>query len=83
MLKIVCARKYDPVPEFIVPVFAKTSPKRSFSVIEHDRFGLVFTKTGTINSGTGGPSRIRFFLLIPDPGVKKVPDPGSATLVPY
>jgi hypothetical protein len=30
-----------PVPEFIDPVFTKTSPKRSFSVIENERFGLV------------------------------------------
>jgi hypothetical protein len=41
------------VPEFIDTVFAKTSPKRSFSVIENERFGLVFAKTGSINSGTG------------------------------
>jgi hypothetical protein len=40
------------VPEFIDPVFAKTSPKRSFSVIENERFGLVFAKTGSIISGT-------------------------------
>ena len=30
----------------------KTSPKRSYSVIENDRFGLVFAKTGSIISGT-------------------------------
>jgi hypothetical protein len=30
----------------------KTSPKCSFSVMENERFGLVFTKTGSINSGT-------------------------------
>ncbi len=41
------------VPEFIDPVFAKTSPKRSFLVIENKRFGLVFAETGSINSGTG------------------------------
>jgi hypothetical protein len=35
------------------PVFAKTSPKRSFSVIENECFELVFAKTGSINSGTG------------------------------
>ncbi len=34
-------------------VFAKTSPKRSFSMTENERFGLVFTNTGSINSGTG------------------------------
>jgi hypothetical protein len=42
-----------PVPEFIDPVFTKTSQKRSFTVIENERFGLVLAKTGSINSGTG------------------------------
>ncbi len=41
------------VPEIIDPVFAKTSPKRSFCMTENERFGLVFVKTGSINSGTG------------------------------
>jgi hypothetical protein len=41
-----------PVPEFIDPVFKKTSPKRSFSVIQNERFGLVFAKTGSIILGT-------------------------------
>jgi hypothetical protein len=41
------------VPEFIDPVFVKTSPKRSFSITENERFGLVFVKTGSINSSTG------------------------------
>jgi hypothetical protein len=41
------------VPEFVDLVFAKTSPKRSFSVIQNERFGLVFVKTGSIISGTG------------------------------
>ncbi len=40
------------MPEFIDPVFPKTSPKRSFSVIQNERFGLVFAKTGSIISGT-------------------------------
>jgi hypothetical protein len=40
------------VPEFIDPVFTKTSPKRSFSVIQNERFGLVFAKTVSIISGT-------------------------------
>ncbi len=31
----------------------KTSPKRSYSVIENERFELVFAKTVSINSGTG------------------------------
>ena len=34
------------VPEFIDPVFAKTSPKRSFSIIANERFGLEFAKLG-------------------------------------
>jgi hypothetical protein len=41
-----------PVPEFIDPVFVKTSPKRSFSMIEKERFGLVLAKSGSINAGT-------------------------------
>jgi hypothetical protein len=41
------------VHEFIDPVFTKTNTKRSFSVILNERFGLVFAKTGSINSGTG------------------------------
>jgi hypothetical protein len=41
-----------PVPEFIDPVFTQTSPKRSFSVIQNERFGLVIAKTGSIISGT-------------------------------
>ncbi len=40
------------VPEFIGPVFSKTSPKRSFSLIEGERFELVFAKIGSINTGT-------------------------------
>jgi hypothetical protein len=41
------------VSETIDPVFTKTSPKRSFCMTENERFGLVFTKTGSINSDTG------------------------------
>ncbi len=41
------------MPEFIDPVFAKTSPRRSFSVIQNECFVLVFVKTGSINAGTG------------------------------
>jgi hypothetical protein len=44
---------FDSVPEFIDPFFAKTSPKRSFSVLENKRFELDFEKTGSINSGSG------------------------------
>jgi hypothetical protein len=40
------------MPEFMDPDFAKTRAKRSFSVMENECFGLVFAKTGSINSGT-------------------------------
>jgi hypothetical protein len=32
--------KVIPVPEFIDPFFAKTIPKRSFSMTENERFGF-------------------------------------------
>ncbi len=41
------------MPEFIDPVFTKTSPKRSFSLNRKQAFWLVFVKTGSIISGTG------------------------------
>ncbi len=41
------------MPEFIVPVFAKTGQTHSFSLTENEHFGLVSAKTGSINSGTG------------------------------
>jgi hypothetical protein len=41
----------SPVPEIIDLVFAKTSPKRSFSMTEYERFGLVFTKTRVYKFG--------------------------------
>ncbi len=40
-------------PQFEDPVFAKASPKRSFSMTETERFGLVIAKNVSINSGTG------------------------------
>jgi hypothetical protein len=39
------AARQGTVPEIIDPVFAKRSPKRSLSMTEYKRFGLVFTKT--------------------------------------
>jgi hypothetical protein len=39
------------VPEIIDQVFAKTSPKRSFSMTEYERFGPVFTKTRVYKFG--------------------------------
>ncbi len=41
-----------PMPEIIDPVFAKTSQNARFLLSENERFGLVFMKTGSINSGT-------------------------------
>ncbi len=41
------------MPKIINPVFVKTSPKRSFSMTEYERFGLLSRKRGSINSGTG------------------------------
>ncbi len=40
------------VPEIIDPVFAKTSQNACFLLSENERFGIVFVKTGSINSGT-------------------------------
>ncbi len=44
-----------PLPEFIEPVIAKTSPKRL--PIENERFGLVFAKTRSIIWGTDAAGR--------------------------
>jgi hypothetical protein len=60
ILKIICkcrrkvspASAFLPVPEIIDPVFAKTSQNDRFLLSENERFGLVFVKTGSINSGT-------------------------------
>ncbi len=41
------------MPEIIDPVFAKTSQNARFLLSENERFGLVFVKTGSKNSGTG------------------------------
>ncbi len=56
------------MPEFIDPRVRETSPKRSYSVIENDRIRLVFTKTGSIISGTGNSA---FPNLSDDKGEKK------------
>ncbi len=45
------------MPEIIDPVFAKTSQNARFILSEKERFGLVFVKTGSINSGTEGQKR--------------------------
>jgi hypothetical protein len=45
-------------PKFKDPVFTKTTPKRSFSVIQNERFELVFAKTGSIILGTVNKSNV-------------------------
>jgi hypothetical protein len=50
----------NPVPEIIDTVFAKTSPKRSFSMTEYERFGLVFTKTRVCKFGHWCVSKSRY-----------------------
>jgi hypothetical protein len=52
---------YTSVPEFIDPVFTKTSPKRSFSLNRKRAFWLVFAKTGSIISGT---VQVTFWLML-------------------
>ncbi len=47
-----CCFYSRPVPEFIAPVFAKTSTERSFSVIENELGLWVIAKTGSINWDT-------------------------------
>jgi hypothetical protein len=47
------AAPYSPEPEIIDLVFAKTSPKRWFSMTEYERFGLDFTKTRVYKFGHG------------------------------
>ncbi len=64
-----------PVPEFIDPVFTKTSPKRSFSLNWKRAFWLVFAKTGSIISGTEDISII--FRRFPSEKMKEcVPEVG-------
>ncbi len=42
---------YSTVPKIIDTVFAKTSPKRSYSMTEYERFGFVFAKTRVYKFG--------------------------------
>ncbi len=53
------------VPEFIDPVFAKTSPKRSFS-------SCFFCETGSINLGTGWVLAARVSCWLAAPTANKV-----------
>ncbi len=46
------------MPEIIDHVFAKTSQNACFLLSENERFGLVFVKTGSINSSTDPPTEM-------------------------
>ncbi len=65
---------HSPVPEIIDPVFVKTSQNARFLLSENERFGLVFVKTGSINSGTVG-----FFFKFMQPTV--LGEKGKATRI--
>jgi hypothetical protein len=54
------------VPEIIDPVFAKTSQYARFLLSENERFGLVFVKTGSINSGIAQVNTLHMNLKIKD-----------------
>ncbi len=66
---IICLRfypyYYSPVPEIIDPVFTKTSQNARFLLSENERFGLVFVKTRSINSGIALPSPLPSFYSFP------------------
>ncbi len=49
-----------PCDRIYSPSFLENKPKPPVSISENERFGLVFAKTGSINSGTGKISWIRF-----------------------
>jgi hypothetical protein len=51
------------VPEIIDQLFVKTSPIRSFSMTENERFGLVFTKTRVYKFGHR-LSQAKFLLVL-------------------
>ncbi len=55
--------------DFIDPVFVKKKPKTLVSITENEQFGLAFTKTGSINSGT----EFVFVNLLRSPGIDSQP----------
>jgi hypothetical protein len=57
------ANTTSPVPEIIDRVFAKTSQNARFLLSENEHFGLVFVKTGSINSGTGNIAGSILYLI--------------------
>ncbi len=61
------------MPEIIDPVFVKTSQNARFLLSENERFGLVFVKTGSINSGKGLFATISY-LTLPKLGGNFLPD---------
>ncbi len=52
------------VPEIIDPVFAKTSPKRSFSMTEYERFGFVLTKMRVYKFGHCKRKRAKYLSAV-------------------
>jgi hypothetical protein len=50
-IKVAKQRSTRPVPEFIDPVFTKTSPKRSFSLNRKRAFWLVLRENRVYNFG--------------------------------
>ncbi len=58
------------MPEIIDPVFTKTSQNARFLLSENERFGLVFVKTGSINSGIGVNSAVN--VCVPKSKIYKI-----------
>jgi hypothetical protein len=52
------------VPEIIDPVFTKTRQNARFLLSENEPFGLVFVKTGSINSGTDEGKRQEYDAML-------------------
>jgi hypothetical protein len=65
------------VPEIIDPVFAKTSQNARFLLSENELFGLVFVKTGSINSGTGRAKNMLIRMRIRNTGISFFKDKKS------
>jgi hypothetical protein len=59
------------LPEFIVPVFTKTSPKRSFLLTENERFGLFLRENWVYKFGHR-TLEIEFFIL-PSSFLRRIP----------
>ncbi len=68
------------MPEFIDPVFTKTSPKRSFSLKRKRAYWLVFAKTGSIISGTGQEAAVGPLGGLPGDVAEDLHDGGDQSL---